>query len=336
MGPWDTARGRRRGSAAPATREPLRIAGGHPDPPEERFAEVHQAPVDRYGRPSADSAMRALGRPREAAGRLDALPAVRVAEPIPVEQVRGPLGWAFRGTSGDDPMALARLPAGPLGGLVRQRGREPVRDTTVAAGTRSARPPGARACAFRLMPASRARSTPGRARCRWAGMPSGAGPAGRRGRATTATAPASPSGRTPSSTCRRTSRIPGRTGGSPPGMSGAAPVRGSGGGGGGSSTGPARPTPTADEGAPGAVGGARQGRRRIRRHRRGAARQPPRGARRARHGAAIPGGGGGRRRCGDPDAAARGRTWGNPPVAAVSGAPSRARTCDQRIMSPRL
>ncbi|APT91053.1 hypothetical protein CSPHI_08450 [Corynebacterium sphenisci DSM 44792] len=150
MGPWDTDRERQQEIAALATRELLRIARDNPDLPKERFAEVYQALVDKYGQLSADSAMRALEKFREAAGQLDVLPAVRVAKSIPIEQVRGSFVWAFRETSEDDLMALARLLAGPLGRLVRQRGRETVWDNTVAAGTRYARLPGG--AGMRLLP----------------------------------------------------------------------------------------------------------------------------------------------------------------------------------------
>lgn len=155
MDPWAADQVRQKEIAALATRELLAIARRHRSMEIEQFGEVYQGLVDKYGQLSADSAMRAITEAREATGRLEILPPVRAGREVPIAQVRSSFRWAVSRAIVRDPMTVARVLAGPLGRLVRQRGRETVWDNTVAAGTRYARLPGPRACDFCLMLASR-------------------------------------------------------------------------------------------------------------------------------------------------------------------------------------
>lgn len=141
-----------------ATRELFAVAEANPSISRQEFEAAYQAIVADYGSVTAELAVNAIAVSRQAAEVWDVLPEPLPAALPPVEQVSATFSWAVNraiGRGDTSPLAVAHILAGPLGRLVQQPARETIYDATRAAGTRYARLPGPKACAFCLMLASR-------------------------------------------------------------------------------------------------------------------------------------------------------------------------------------
>ncbi|MCX7542306.1 hypothetical protein OS128_05195 [Corynebacterium sp. P5848] len=149
---WRQLQAQQRQIGILAMEDLLDVATGPVTP--EQLGQLYQVVVDRYGSVAAHLAVEALEDARKTAGQID-LPDPVLSDPLPAAQIEGTYSWASATAASRDPEDIARKLAGPLGRLIQQRARETIWDSTAAAGTRYARLPGPKACAFCLMLASR-------------------------------------------------------------------------------------------------------------------------------------------------------------------------------------